>query len=253
MQNSFINDIFKVKIKKKIHVSDTENNFEQRYFIISDSMILIFQPNSIENKNEGKLIFYTSLAHIDKFTTFDINPNEEIILKKDPKNKDKFFMKFEIKWKESDIYLGNTSSYDNSILMEIDNFLKFEEIINEKRKILFDQAELFSEDYIKYIPSENLTKIDETKLIEIAIYLETNFNKSKIELDIDIHENQSILKEQSKEIVFLYKKIVEILSLKNDENYDIYMSKMQNFIEIAKDFLEDVKESNFTLLDTSFS
>jgi hypothetical protein len=280
------NILFKMLIEKNININGTTStykespNLELRYFIISDTMILIFSPylntnsntsdksnknsnknidNNIKYKNHGKLIFYSNLAHIEKFITSEIDSSTEELLKKERekdilnKEKDKFYLRFKIKWKESDIYLGNSSSYDNYIIMEFDKFLEFEQKINEKRKILFDEAELFSEDYMKYFPSENLNKVDETKIIELVIYHENNFMKIKNETDFDSLEIQSILKEQAKEIVFLYKKIVEIFSLNNDQNYSIYMNKMQNFLEIAKNFLEDVKESNFMLFDSSFT
>lgn len=254
--NDFIIDdsniFFKSYVEIKIFNKNSEKvELEKRYFIISDAMLLIFIPDS-NMKNFGKLIFYSNLTHIDKLISLDMEKDTEKIINKNIKSKEKIFLRFKIIWKESDIYIGNISSYDNILLMEFEEFTKFNEMFLEKRRVLFNSSELFSEDYMKFSNLDLLKSFDESKLVEITMYHESSFMKI-IEIgDINNNETQILLKEQAKEIVFLYQKIVEILSVKNDPNYIVYMTKMQNFLEIAKSFLEDIKESNFQLLDQSF-
>jgi len=228
-----------------------KTELEMRYLVISDAMLLIFIPD-LNTKNLGKLIFYSNLTHIENIATIDIDKNSEKILQINPQNKEKTFIGFKLIWKESDIYLGNISSYDNTLLMEFDDFSKFNSKLNEKRRRLINSYELFSEDYMKFSNLNSLKSADESKLIELVSYHEGNFMKTLDFGNFENYDNQILLKEQAKEIVFLYQKIVEILSVKNDPNFSLYMNKMQNFLEIAKSFLEDIKEQNFQLLDQSF-
>lgn len=215
-------------------------------------MLLIFVPDQ-SLKNLGKLIFYSSLTHIDKLMNFEMDDSTEKDLLKNPQFKEKTFLRFKIAWKESDIYIGNITSYDNTLLMEFDDYSNFSTKLDEKKRALFNSSELFSEDYMKFSNLDSLKSADESKLVELALYHESRFMKAFELGNFDVSETQVLLKEEAKEIVFLYQKIVEILSVKNDQNYSVYMSKMQNFLEIAKAFLEDVKENNFQLLDQSFA
>ncbi len=246
------NIFVKSNVEIKIYNKNTEKiELHERYLIISDSIVLLFIPDT-SRKNSAKLIFYSNLSHIDKLISLDIDKETEKIINKNSKNKDKIFLRFKIIWKESDIYIGNISSYDNTFLMQLEDFGIFNEKLIEKRGILLNSTELFSEDYMKYSCFDSLKSFDESKLVEITMYLESNFMKMFEIGDFINNESQSLLKEQSKEIVFFYQKLVEILSEKNDANYIVYMTKMQNFLEIAKSFLEDVKENNFQLFDQSF-
>lgn len=214
-------------------------------------MFLIFIPDQ-NLKNLGKLIFYSSLTHIDKLINIEMDSAAEKILNKNAEFKQKTYLRFKIAWKESDIYIGNITSYDNILLMEFESFADFNEKLSEKKRVLVNSSELFSEDYMKFSNLDSLKSADESKLVELAMYHENKFMQALENGSIESNETQILLKEQAKEIVFLYQKIVEILSVKNDQNYSVYMSKMQNFLEVAKAFLEDVKENNFQLLDQSF-
>ena len=213
-------------------------------------MFLIFIPHP-DSKNLGKLIFFSSLAHVENIQNLDMEKNTDKVLKKNPINKNKSFIRFKITWKESDIYLGEITSYDNTLIAEIEKFIIFHKIFQEKKKFLLNSTELFSEDYTKFISPDMVKSLDESKLIEMAMYHESNFMKL-FGNGLENIETQNILKEQSKEIIFLYQKIVELMSIRNNDNLVAYMSKLQNFIEITKNFLQDIKEQNFSLLDTTF-
>lgn len=215
-------------------------------------MLLIFIPDQ-NLKNLGKLIFYSSLTHIDNLINLEMNSLTEKILQKNAQYREKTFLRFKIAWKESDIYIGNITSYDNTLLMDFEDFGYLCSKLSEKKRVLINSSELFSEDYMKFSNLDSLKSADESKLVELAMYHESRFMKAFEIGNLENSETQVLLKEQAKEIVFLYQKIVEILSVKNDQNYSVYMSKMQNFLEIAKAFLEDVKENNFQLLDQSFA
>ncbi len=247
------NDVFKSLVEIKIFNKNKEKSeLEKRYIIISDAMLLIFIPDQ-SLKNLGMLIFYSSLMHIEKLINLEMDPLTEKNLSKNSQCKEKTYLRFKIAWKESDIYIGNITSYDNTLLMEFDDLANFNSKIDEKRRVLINSSELFAEDYMKFTNLDSLKSADEWKLVELALYHESRFMKAFELRSYDNCETQVLLKEQAKEIVFLYQKIVEILSVKNDQNYSVYMTKMQNFLEIAKVFLEDVKEYNFQVLDESFA
>lgn len=261
------NIVLKCLVEIKIYNKSTEKiELELRYIVLSDSMLLLFAPEG-QSKNLAKLIFFSSLAHIEYINTLEMNvKTEKLLNKKDKKincykslknlsntSEGSTFLRFQMKWKVSDIYLGEISGYDNILIMDFDDIVFLDKQIKEKRTCLMNASELFSEDYI--IPSNSLAlkSFKETKLVELVMYHEKFFLKTFETANLDRQETQMLLKEQAKEILFLYQKIVEILSMRNDNNYNVYILKMQKFLEIARSFLEDLKDHNFMLLDCSFT
>lgn len=269
------NIIFKCLVEIRIYNKNTEKiDLDSRYLVLSDSMLLIFVPDQTK-KNFGKLIFFGNIAHIEYLNLLDMEKETDKLLKaRDKKlhsniiskdsntsNNNKYssktYLRFKIHWKESDIYLGEISRYYSILIVEFDAFGILDEKIKEKRKALINTSELFSEDYMKFISPDSINSFDETKLVELVMYHENLFikaiEKDKSASQLASQETQMFLKEQAKEIVFLYQKIIEILSIRNDNNYNIYLSKMQNFLEAARPYLDEIWNNTAIQLDSSYN
>ena len=232
----FSNELFKVYIEiKRSKNSIEKNKIEKRYIIISDSIIFIFTPYDL-SKNLGNLIFYSYLYLIEEIQpTNSVEKFENKIKKKEKHLSQENFKRFKIKWKNSDIYIPNNNFriFESNIISTIDTYYDFhDKLIHRKEKIL-QSFDLFSEDYHKYIPFNRMNLYDESKLVEICMYQEKSFIKNYYGENDDLKIVDSLLIYHAKEIIFLYKKILDYLNYKNDESVVIYRNKFKQFKELT--------------------
>ncbi len=160
---------------------------------------------------------------------------ENKIKKKDETLKEEYLKKFAFVWKGSDIYIPNNTymNFDSYIIMKIDCFYHLSDKISHKKKKFTQSFELYADDYHKYFAIERFNINDESKLVELCMYMEKSFLKDYYTDYTPSKQIDIILLNQAKEIIFFYKKIIELMEFKNDGSIIIYKNKMKDFIEFT--------------------
>lgn len=231
------NELFKCYIETEI-LKNTKIKIKPLldYLIISDSQLLIFSPYN-NSKNLGNLLFVGELHLIEDLHAITMEESYENKIKKKNENlKDDFFKRFVFKWKNTNIYNLNNNYYkfESPIIITIDNFFHLNDKISQKKKKIFQNYELFADDYHRYFPVERLNIIDESKLVEICMYQEKCFLKDYFSADSSLKNKIDILlMHQAKEIVFFYKKLIDLMEFKNDYSILIYKNKLKDFIQLT--------------------
>ena len=227
------NQLFRVYIEtSKLKNSIEKIKYEKRYLLISDSMIMIFAPYPI-SKNLGELLFYSHIYLIEDIKTLQLDEDVEKKIKKKENLKEENFKKFYFTWKKSDDNIPNNSfmRFDYSIVTKIDSFFHLNDKISHRRKKLQQTFELFSEDYHKFIPIEAMNIYDESKIVEIVMYQEKTYMKNFTNQTTNVHVKDLLLKQQAKEVIFLYNKLIDFMTYKNDESILIFRNKLKEFMD----------------------
>lgn len=203
----------------------------RRYILISDSQILIFSPLA-NAKNLAHLLFCADIYLIEDLITENLDSQiEGKIKRKNQSLTNSYFKKFFLRWKNSDVYIPNIDFYtfDSAIIMDIDDFFAFNNKITSRRNQLLQTFELFSEDYHKPCAIEIYNIYDISKLVEICMYQEKLFFKSYLsENSFVLHDKDTFLVHQAKEIMFLYNKIIQLMNFGNDPTVIVYKYKLQH-------------------------
>ncbi len=230
------NDLFKCYLEtEQIKNAEIKIKAVKRYIIISDSQLLIFSPHS-NSKNLGSLIFTCGINQIEDLQIIPIDEViENKIKKKDEKLKEEFLKRFVFTWKNSDIYIPNSNRlyFDSAVVMKIDHFFHLYDKISLKNKKLMQSFDLFADDYHKHLPIEKLNINDESKLVELCMYQEKCFLKDYFSDNSSLRASDPILVHQAKEVVFFYKKLIELMEFKNDGSIIIYRNKLKDFFELT--------------------
>lgn len=230
------NELFKCFVEtERIKNSDIKIKPLKRYIIISDSQLLLFSPHN-NSKNLGSLIFTCGINQIEDLQAVPIIEQiENKIKKKHESLKEEYLKRFIFQWKSNDIYTPNSNRlfFESAVIMKIDHFFHLYDKISLKKKKLMQMFELFADDYHKYLPCEKLNINDESKLVELCMYQEKCFLKDYFSDNSVLRVSDPILIHQAKEVVFFYKKLIELMEFKNDGSIIIYKNKLKDFIEFT--------------------
>ena len=203
--NDFIvnknNKIFKVKKAINIH-NKSELILENKYLIITDIHILIFNIGDYNFKNECKLEFFGEIKSITIVNEFQIENQKDYLLDA---------INFE--WIDE-----CTNKFIDTIIVDFEDKANIIELIMTKKTQLISKFDLFLSNFNNDI---NLFY----KIIQI---------KKNI-----LEENPNDLTFRT--ITDLYQKIIEIYSQNSNEGYDLYVNKLHEIIKQYEKMKENKK------------
>jgi hypothetical protein len=156
---------------------------------------------------------------------------------KNTKENNEYWKKIEINWRKYDISVPKNiiKTFNKPIIMEIDKFFLFNDIISNRKKKILLNYEIFSNDFCSYLPVEEMDIYDESKLNEICNYNEKVYFKNNPPNDYNFNLNkmQPLNLQQAKDIIFYYNKLIELMKYKKDDSINIYRIKLKDFLEIT--------------------
>ncbi len=166
--------------------------FEPRYLFITDNHLIIFRDVDEKKRYLCVISFYAEIQTIEKISKTTID---------DVKLNEKSC--FKIIWEQ-----GANNVYNDIISVSQDKINYVIDLIMEKKNSLKYKFDLFY--------NNNLNNIEQIeKIIDI---------KEKI---LEKENDENIFKS----IIELYQKIIEIITIKNDDGFQIYMNKLHKMIE----------------------
>ena len=191
--NDFLLDNVIKLVKIKICIrTDNGLNFEPRFLIITDLNILILNPIDTNNKILCQITFCGEIVSIQNIKKLTIDDSEL---------EEKFCIKFIWEPGAPNIYLNKISLPESEINSIID-------LIMNKKKSLKTRFNYFENKYLN-----NIQEIE--KIISIK---------------------EKILKREEDEYIYrgiieLYRKIIEICTIQNDDGFQKYINQLHNIIE----------------------
>ena len=206
--NDFIinksNTLFKVK--KAINVQNKEELvLENKYFIITDIHILIFNIGDYNFKNECKLEFYGEIMNIIIVNDFQIE-----------NQKDNFLDAINLEWS------GDcTNKFKDTIIVDFEDKANIIELIMTKKAQLMSKFDLFLSNSQNDINS--LYKVIEVK----KNILEKNPNDITFRSITDLHQQ-----------------IIEKFSEISDDGFDLYIKKLHDIIKKYDEMKQTKKQEN---------
>lgn len=201
--NDFLvnNDIYFYKLQQ-VFPSGKKQIIRDRYIILTDVYFLLFDPVK-DNKNLGKLLFWGDIRQLNN-AKGSTDYNNHLII--EWKNNDKIVITFEIIF--------------NSETLTVKDFL---EVASRKIIRLKDNFKIFHDELIK---NSDLNKTQDLDKLTMLI-------KFKEDLLLKHHSPNTI-----RELINLYQKVIEIMTERNDEKFEIYLNKMKEMLQN-----EDVQKS----------
>lgn len=200
--NDFIlngeNYLYKVKINQKGMKNDEDNLV---YLVITDLHLLLIKPEN-EQKNKGKIFYIGNLVDIDSFAEQQFYSGNSIVDPGEITVQIKYKPNVQVKF----VYLiqFNKENFDFISLVIMQRKKKFEKI--------FDF----------YYPNNSFDPNDDNEI-------------EKLKAIIHIREKEVNAKGKefyvSKNLMELYQKMIEIYSLREDENYKKYITKFQDIVQ----------------------
>ena len=170
---------------------NNEMILNEKYLIITDLYLIIC--SSINEKNKTRVIidFYSLLNNIENIIDFNT----------ENKNKENLSC-FELTWEKN-----SPSKYSYSICTEPEERREIMDLLITRKIKLISKFKYFYYEQMNDI--EDLKKVSEIKeKIFSKFNDETTFNS----------------------LSFIYQKIIELYSMKNDDGYQPYMNKLKNLI-----------------------
>ena len=186
------NKCFKILVPNK-NESENKTYFYERYFVVTSITFIILEPVNERYKNICRLNYVGDLFQIDKIDRF-INTEEEY----------KDLSCFQIKWNKNYSNQLTIPMCGNSKTFVVKNICE----CLEKRK-----------EEIK----NNFKIIQKDENADVKIYDKILRIKEKL---VEDRINDFVYEE----INTLYQKIIEVLSITNNEDFKKYLEKFQNFI-----------------------
>ena len=165
--------------------------FNEKFLIITDSNLIICSPINEKNKTKVQINFYSLLNNIQNIIDFYT----------ENKNKEQLTC-FELTWEKN-----SPSKFTNSICTEPDERREIMDLLMT-RKVRFIRK-------FKYFYSEQISDIQD--LIKISEIKEKIFAKYNDEYTFH-------------SLSYIYQKIIELYSMKNDESFQPYMKKLKELI-----------------------
>ena len=163
----------------------------EKYLIITDSNLIICSPISEKNKSRVQINFYSLLNYIQNIIDFYT----------DNKNKEQLTC-FELTWEKN-----SPSKFTNSICTEPDERREIMDLLITRKIRLISK--------FKYFYSEQNSDIEELKKIsEIKEKIFAKYND-----EYTFHS-----------LSYIYQKIIELYSMKNDDGFQPYMKKLKDLI-----------------------
>jgi hypothetical protein len=166
--------------------------FEPRYLFITDNHLIIFHNIDEKKRYLCVISFYAEIQTIEKISKTTI---DDIQLNEKSC--------FKIIWEQ-----GANNVYNDIISVSQDKINYIIDLIMEKKNSLKYKYDLFYNNHLN-----NIEQIE--KIIDI---------KEKI---LEKENDENIFKS----IIELYQKIIEIITIKNDDGFQIYMNKLHKMIE----------------------
>lgn len=201
---------------QQVFLMGSKQIIKDRYIVLTDVYFLLFDPIK-DNKNIGKLLFWGDIRQLST-AKGSAEFSDHLII--EWKSQDKAVISFELIFKD----------------VTIKEFLE-----TSTRKIIRikDNFQIFHDELMK-------------------INMEENLNYERLVLLIKFKED--LLKKNSspnivKELMNLYQKIIEILSDRNDDAYEVYLGKMKSMLqnEGIQKLLEEPNKKEFELSKTYYS
>ncbi len=183
----------------------------ERYIILTEVYFLLFDPLET-NKNFGKLLFWGDIRQLSNFRCSEIKEEKCDSLILEWKNGKQVQISFELTFKDYSI-----KEYMELAISKIDS-------ITSKYKMFQDDIWKFGEINISF----NHTNKD--YLLNLITIKEKLLNKKKNIIIIN-------------ELITLYNKIIEILSINNDPSYKEYLGKLQILLN-NKEIQEKCNQNN---------
>ena len=199
------NKCFKILVPNK-NEEENKTYFYERYFVVTSITFIILESVNERYKNICRINYVGDLSQIDNIDRF-INTEEEY----------KDLSCFQIKWNKNYTNQLTIPMCGNSKTLVIKNLCDCLEKRKEKMKNTF---KIIQKD-------EN----GDVKMLEKILSIKEKLVEDKI--------NDFIYEE----INNLYQKIIELLSIKNNEDFKKYLGKLQNFIN-KYDKLKNKANSN---------
>jgi len=203
------------------YIENNKNNLTkikiERYIIVTDVYFLFFDPLE-GNKNLAKLLFWGDIRQLSNFRCNELKEEKIDTLILEWMNGKQVQVSFELTFKELSIK-------------------EFMELALSKIESITNKYKLFQDDLWKFEEANNAFNYsNKDYLLNLILTKEKMYKKKKSIILIN-------------ELINLYKRIIEILSINDDPKYKEYLEKLQNVFNDKETQEKMRKENNFLYAD----